>query len=218
MNDKSSNSKRKAASEESEFIQKRIKQEEPEPVDNLIGGENELTVEFEAFENGIKEEREEEETNHNDIKIQPSDQCYELAKFYISKMDHKELVAIVHKHIDTLRQDHTRNRDIIETDLQKEHWKIENMHRSISEAFAALIKLALSLDDENSELKKKIVTLVRENPESSETQKQWIKQLQLEDKSEKSRKLREELNVLRMINVSKSREDLDRQINDYFSK
>ena len=215
MNDKSSNSKRKAASEESEFIQKRIKQEEPEPVDNLIGGESELTVEFEAFENGIKEEREEE---GDDIKIQPSDQCYELAKFYISKMDHKELVAIVHKHIDTLRQDHTRNRDIIETDLQKEHWKIENMHRSISEAFAALIKLALSLDDENSELKKKIVTLVRENPESSETQKQWIKQLQLEDKSEKSRKLREELNVLRMINVSKSREDLDRQINDYFSK
>ena len=215
MNDKSSNSKRKAATEESEFIQKRIKQEEPEPVDNLIGGESELTVEFEAFENGIKEEREEE---GDDIKIQPSDQCYELAKFYISKMDHKELVAIVHKHIDTLRQDHTRNRDIIETDLQKEHWKIENMHRSISEAFAALIKLALSLDDENSELKKKIVTLVRENPESSETQKQWIKQLQLEDKSEKSRKLREELNVLRMINVSKSREDLDRQINDYFSK
>lgn len=213
MNDKSSNSKRKAASEESEFIQKRIKQEEPEPVDNLIGGESELTVEFEAFENGIKEE-----TNHDDIQIQPSDQCYELAKFYISKMDHKELVAIVHKHIDTLRQDHTRNRDIIETDLQKEHWKIENMHRSISEAFAALIKLALSLDDERSELKKQIVTLVRENPESSETQKQWIKQLQLEDKSEKSRKLREELNVLRMINVSKSREDLDRQINDYFSK
>ena len=215
MNDKSSNSKRKAATEESEFTQKRIKQEEPEPVDNLIGGESELTVEFEACENGIKEEREEE---GDDIKIQPSDQCYELAKFYISKMDHKELVAIVHKHIDTLRQDHTRNRDIIETDLQKEHWKIENMHRSISEAFAALIKLALSLDDENSELKKKIVTLVRENPESSETQKQWIKQLQLEDKSEKSRKLREELNVLRMINVSKSREDLDRQINDYFSK
>ena len=213
MNDKSSNSKRKAASEESEFIQKRIKQEEPEPVDNLIGGESELTVEFEAFENGIKEE-----TNHDDIQIQPSDQCYELAKFYISKMDHKELVAIVHKHIDTLRQDHTRNRDIIEADLQKEHWKIENMHRSISEAFAALIKLALSLDDERSELKKQIVTLVKENPESSETQNQWIKQLQLEDKSEKSRKLREELNVLRMINVSKSREDLDRQINDYFSK
>ena len=213
MNDKSSNSKRKAATEENEFTQKRIKQEEPEPVDNLIGGESELTVEFEAFENGIKEE-----TNHDDIQIQPSDQCYELAKFYISKMDHKELVAIVHKHIDTLRQDHTRNRDIIEADLQKEHWKIENMHRSISEAFAALIKLALSLDDERSELKKQIVTLVRENPESSETQKQWIKQLQLEDKSEKSRKLREELNVLRMINVSKSREDLDRQINDYFSK
>lgn len=213
MNDKSSNSKRKADKGESEFTQKRIKQEEPEPVDNLIGGESELTVEFEAFENGIKEE-----TNHDDIQIQPSDQCYELAKFYISKMDHKELVAIVHKHIDTLRQDHTRNRDIIEADLQKEHWKIENMHRSISEAFAALIKLALSLDDERSELKKQIVTLVRENPESSETQKQWIKQLQLEDKSEKSRKLREELNVLRMINVSKSREDLDRQINDYFSK
>ena len=120
MNDivKSSNSKRKA-DEESDFIHKRIKQEIPEPNQ----GENELTVEFEAFENGIKEEKEEEE---QDVKIEPSENCYELAKFYISQMDHQALVAIVHKHIDTLcRLDHSRNRDNFQTELQNEHWKIE---------------------------------------------------------------------------------------------
>ena len=61
-----------------------------------------------------------------DIKIEPSENCYELAKFYISQMDHQALVAIVHKHIDTLRRlDHSRNRDNFQTELQNEHWKIE---------------------------------------------------------------------------------------------
>ena len=186
------NSKRKAPESIDEVVLKKIKQE-PEDLD-LIG------VEFEAFENRIKDDPEEPK----DVKIEPTEDFYELAKYNISLMNHQDLVAKVQKNIDKLRMQ----------DLSMNHRK--NLDQVLAKAFESLIKLVIRLDNDNIEMKKDFVTLIKTHPDSNDAQVRWVRKLELESRTQESKSLREELDIIRMIDKSQSKEELDRKLKAYY--
>ena len=187
------NSKRKASESIDEVDFKKIKQE-PEDHEDLIG------VEFEAFENRIKDDREEPK----DVKVEPTEDFYELAKYNISLMNHHDLVAKVQQNIDKLRMQ----------DLNMNHRK--NLDQVLAKAFESLIKLVIRLDNDNNEMKKNFVTLIKTHPDSNDAQVRWVRKLELESRTQESKSLREELDIIRMIDKSQSKEELDRKLKAYY--
>ena len=187
------NSKRKASESIDEVDFKKIK-EEPEDLD-LIG------VEFEAFENRIKDDPEE----LKNVKVEPAEDFYELAKYNISLMNHQDLVAKVQQNIDKLRMQ----------DLNMNHRK--NLDQVLAKAFESLIKLVIRLDNDNVEMKKNFVTLIKTHPDSNDAQVRWVRKLELESRTQESKSLREELDIIRMIDKSRSKEELDRKLKTYYS-
>ena len=73
------------------------------------------------------------------------------------------------------------------------------LHTGEERAFDFLKNLVIKLEDKNVAMKKKIVALINENPESTDAQKQWVQELELEDNSEEAKIHRYTMNFIRNV-------------------
>ena len=132
--------------------------------------DKDLTIKFEDGANQIKEESLIEALDHT---------LYQSSALYR---------RVATAHTETLR---------VLKDVIQEVGNANCIEKQKKQVFEFLVKFVIKLDDKHVAMKKKIVDLINENPESTDAQKQWVQELEIDDNSDEAKNHRSTMNIIR---------------------